>query len=443
VGGELELRLLGPLEAVVDGASVSLPGRKPRALLVVLGLDPGRAVSVDRLVDELWAADPPETAAHAVKVYVSQLRQALPGAIETRHDGYALALAPERVDARRFARLAEDGRRRLRAGDAAGAAGLLADALALWRGEALAEFLYEPFAQVEIARLDELRLGAVEDRLDAQLALGLGAQLVGELQALLAAQPLRERLHGQLMLALYRAGRQGDALAAYRAARRELVDGIGVEPGPALRRLERAILRQDEALLPTATVAVRATRRLVTMLSAECELPGGDPEREQAAIEHALDAVAAVVVRHGGIGARGGDGSFTAAFGAARANEDDALRAARAALELCGPAVRIGLESGELLTGAGRRAGTRCGSPSACATRRAPARSCSARGRPRSCSTPRASSGATDGSCWSASTSRSPPARAAPTRRSSAGSASWRGCARPSARRSRRAARAW
>src|SRR5688572_5780314 len=232
---ELDVRLLGPIEAERDGLSLALGGPKPRALLAVLALEPGRVVSVDRLVEALWPGDPPETATHAVQVYVSQLRKALGPVLTTRAPGYELELDPDRVDVHRFVRLAQDGRAALEAGDPASAEGALRDALALWRGPALADFLYEPFAQTEIARLEELRTVALEERIEADLALGRHAELVSELEALVAAQPLRERPRTQLMLALYRSGRQADALAAYRTARETLVVELGIDPGPELR----------------------------------------------------------------------------------------------------------------------------------------------------------------------------------------------------------------
>ncbi len=231
----IELRFLGPLEVSSDGDTVALGGPKPRALLAVLALDLGRVVSVDRLVEELWPGTPPETASHAVQVYVSQVRKTLGDAIARRGSGYVLELEPEAVDIHRFAHLAADGHEELRAANAAAAAGTLSDALALWRGPALADFAYEPFAQAEIARLDDLRFAALEDRIEADLSLGRHAELITEIEALVEAQPLRERPRALLMRALYLAGRQADALAAYRLARETLVEELGIEPGPSSR----------------------------------------------------------------------------------------------------------------------------------------------------------------------------------------------------------------
>ncbi|HET6695539.1 MAG TPA: AfsR/SARP family transcriptional regulator, partial [Gaiellaceae bacterium] len=245
----IAVRLLGPIEAERDGVAVGLGGPKPRTLLSALALDLGRVVSVDRLVEALWPGEAPDTAPHAVQVYVSQLRKALGPVIATRPPGYVLELEPDDVDVHRFARLADEGRAALRGDDTASAETALREALAIWRGPALADFVYEPFAQTEISRLEELRTVVVEERIEADLALGRHAELVSELEALVEAQPHRERPRAQLMLALYRSGRQADALSAYRAARSALVDDLGIEPGPELKELEAAILRQDPSLL--------------------------------------------------------------------------------------------------------------------------------------------------------------------------------------------------
>ena len=245
----LELRILGPLEADRDGSPLRLGGRKQRALLALLVLEPGEAVSPDRLIEALWS-EQDDGAPSRLQVYVSQLRKVLgdAGAIEMRQGGYALAVEPGGVDATVFERLASEGRDALAAGEPALAASTLREALALWRGPALGDLGYESFAQEAVARLEELRLGAVEDRVDAELALGGHRELLPELEQLVAEQPLRERLRGALMLALYRSGRQADALEAYLAAYRTLVDELGAEPGPELRDLHAGMLRQDEEL---------------------------------------------------------------------------------------------------------------------------------------------------------------------------------------------------
>jgi len=331
----IELRFLGPLEASSGGDTVALGGPKPRALLAVLALDLGRVVSIDRLVEEIWTGTPPETASHAVQVYVSQLRKALGGAIVRRGPGYVLELEPEAVDIHHFAHLAADGHEELRGGNPAAAAGTLGDALALWRGPALADFAYEPFAQAEIAHLDDLRFAVLEDRIDADLSLGRHAELITEIEALVEAQPLRERPRALLMRALYLAGRQAEALAAYRAARETLIEDLGIEPGPELKELEAAILRQDEALLPAAPSAAMRTRRLAAVLSVGLEtVEVIDVEAENRKLETAASAVIAAVTRHGGVAERLADGSVTAVFGVPVAHEDDPMRAARAVLEV-------------------------------------------------------------------------------------------------------------
>ena len=255
----MEFRILGPLEVWDGGCEVSLGGRKPRALLALLLLHPNEVVSADRLIDELWGEDPPERAAAALRVNVSRLRKALPqDVLATRSPGYVIRVEPDELDLHRFERLVDEGRSLLARGLAADASERLREALSLWRGPALADFAYESFAQTAIARLEEIRLAAVELRIDADLALGRHDELVGELEALVAEQPLRERLRGYLMTALYRSGRQAEALDAYKDARRALVDELGIEPSAALQELERAILRQEPALnLPGDGARVR------------------------------------------------------------------------------------------------------------------------------------------------------------------------------------------
>ncbi len=370
----LELRLLGPLEVTRGGRPVPVGSPKPRALLAALALEAGRVVSADRLVEDLWPAEAPETAGHAVQVYVSQLRRALgTDAISTRKPGYVLELDRERIDVHRFARLADEGRAALQGGDPAAAESALREALALWRGSALLDFTYEPFAQAEIARLEELRLVALEERVEADLELGRHAELVAELEALVDAQPLRERPRTQLMLALYRAGRQADALAAYRAARETLVEELGIDPGPALRELEAAILRQDESLrLPDAVASVTRMqfRRLVTILFVDVVesmalAEALDPEALGRVLQRYFETASSALTRHGGTVEKYAGDAVMAAFGIPVSHEDDALRAARAALDVragiaalseqleqehgLGLEVRIGLESGEVV----------------------------------------------------------------------------------------------
>ena len=236
----MQLRLLGSVEARVDGRVLPLGAAKQRAVLAMLALRPATPVSADELMEGLWGEHPPATAAKMVQQYVSQLRRLLTGgdggraAIVTRGRGYELRIAPDDVDACRFERLVSEGAAR--------------EALALWRGPPLADIADEPFAAAAIRRLEELWLAATEAAIDLDLAEGRDSELVGELEALIAREPLREHLRAQLMLALYRSGRQADALEAYRHARAALVEQIGVEPGPELRELHAAILRQDGAL---------------------------------------------------------------------------------------------------------------------------------------------------------------------------------------------------
>src|SRR5919201_1983230 len=242
----MDIRLLGPVEASLDGGPAPLGPRQQRAVLAMLALQLNRTVSTDRLIEGLWGERAPPSAPKLVQLYVSQLRKLLGGEAEivTRGRGYELRLAADRVDAARFEGLVAA------AADGDGVAGRLArEALALWRGAALADVADEPFAAAEIRRLEELRLRATELALDADLAAGRHREVIGELDALVAEHPLSERLHAQRMLALYRSGRQAEALAAYRHARRVLVEEIGVEPGPELRRLHEAILLQDAAAL--------------------------------------------------------------------------------------------------------------------------------------------------------------------------------------------------
>src|SRR5215217_2343377 len=246
----MEFRVLGPLEAIDGSRTVALGGGKSRALLARLLLDANRTVAVERLVDDLWGDAVPDTAVKMVQIYVSQLRKALPrGILITRSPGYVVELGPETVDVVRFMRLRGEGRAALAAGDAGAAAERLGEALGLWRGPALAEFS-EPFAAVEGAHLEELRLACIEERVEADLALEHHADVIGELEALVARHPLREALHRPLLLALYRAGRQAEALAGYERIRRTLDDELGIEPSAALKALQHKILHQDRSLEP-------------------------------------------------------------------------------------------------------------------------------------------------------------------------------------------------
>lgn len=236
----------------VDGGVVLPGGPRRRALLALLLLDAGRVVTAERLIDGLYGEEPPAGVANALQSQVSRLRQALGRPIEFSPAGYRLAIDPDDVDAHRFERLSAEGRAALAAGDPARAAGLLREALDLWRGPALADVGDAPFARPQMARLEELRVSAAEDRMEAELVLGGHRGLVAGLRQLVDAHPLRERLRGQLMRALYGSGRQSEALEAYEAARAELAETLGADPGPELAAVHLAVLRGDPGLTPVA-----------------------------------------------------------------------------------------------------------------------------------------------------------------------------------------------
>jgi YVTN family beta-propeller protein len=269
----MDFRILGPLEVLDEERVLDVGGGKQRAVLALLLLHPNEVVSSDRLVEGLWPVDPPPSAAKIVQAHISRLRKALDGAGEgvllTRGRGYVLRVAPGELDRDRFEALLEQGRAALAADQAERAERTLRDALALWRGPPLADFAYDSFAQEEIGRLEELQLAAVERRIAADLVLGRLDAVIPELEQLVQRHPLRERLREQLMLALYRAGRQAEALEAYRDARRTLAEELGLEPGPALQQLERAILAHDPALRgPSIPSHRRALRRRAILIAA-------------------------------------------------------------------------------------------------------------------------------------------------------------------------------
>jgi predicted ATPase/DNA-binding SARP family transcriptional activator len=252
----IEVQLLGPVEALADGHTVLLGGPRQRALLALLALDPGRSVPAATVAEELWHGLPPVGAENTLRTYVSRLRQVLGrDAVVSQSGGYALTLDAERLDVCRFERLVREGRDALARGAAGLAAERISAALELWRGRALADVSDGGTLATEARRLDELRLAALEDRIEADLALARHGELVPELRALVQQQPLRERLWRQLVLALYRSGQQADALAAYREARTLLDRELGLEPGPELQELERAILRHE--VEPVAAVDAR------------------------------------------------------------------------------------------------------------------------------------------------------------------------------------------
>jgi DNA-binding SARP family transcriptional activator/tetratricopeptide (TPR) repeat protein len=378
----MEFRILGPLEVVRAAGPVALPGGRGRRLLALLVLHTGQVVPTERLIDELWGGEPPATAITVLHGLVSGLRRRLepsrgPGddaaLLQTRPPGYLLAVDPGQVDANRFRRLLDE------AADAEPPrrAALLRQALNLWRGPALADFTYEPFAQAEIAVLEELRLTAIEDRVDAELALGRHRELVGELGGLVAGHPYRERMRGQLMVALYRDGRQAEALHVYQEGRRTLVEELGIEPGPALAALETAILRQDPSLdshpAPDPDGAVTAWlppgRRTVSVVFTELAESGvagdaADPEVVRRLVTGCFESARRIIEHHGGAVQGLIGGVVVAVFGVPTAHEDDALRAARAVVELqraaadaVGPdlgfrlAARIGVNTGEVVLG--------------------------------------------------------------------------------------------
>lgn len=263
----MDFRVLGPVEVYEGGRQLPMGPAKQRSLLAILLIHANEAVSSDRLIDELWGGEAPDGAPHTLHVYVSQLRKTLepdrpPGSpqqiLMTRGQGYLLRVGEGELDLHRFERLAEEGRAALREGRVEIASAKLTRAIGLWRGRAFAEVAHEDFARDAVIRAEELLAVVLQDRIDADLSCGKGAELVPELRGLVAAHPLRERLWGQLMLALYRSGRQAEALDTYQQARRVLREELGIDPGPDLQELERAILRQDPSL-GSATRRVRAS----------------------------------------------------------------------------------------------------------------------------------------------------------------------------------------
>jgi DNA-binding SARP family transcriptional activator len=271
----MEFRLLGPLEVVDRDRVLALGGVKPRSLLALLLLNANQVVSSDRLIDELWGDEPPATAAKSVQVHVSRLRKQLgEDRLMTRAPGYVLRAEPSELDLTRFEQLVSEAH----GAEPEARAATLREALALWRGPALADLAYEQFAQTEIARLEEMRLAAVEARIDADLARGAHGALIGELEALTKEHPLRERLRWQLMLALYRSARQADALEAYSSARSDLSEQLGLEPSEELRRLQQAILDHDPALdLPPAPAVASNGRPDRAILLVPATLDGLTP----------------------------------------------------------------------------------------------------------------------------------------------------------------------
>jgi DNA-binding SARP family transcriptional activator len=308
----MDFGILGPLEVSDEGRVLPVGGTKQRALLALLLLHANQVVASDRLIDELWGDEPPESGTAALQVRISKLRKALGAggeAIVTRAPGYVMHVGSDQLDLQRFERLVSEAERDLHGGDPAEASSKLGEALSLWRGGPLADLAYESFLQPAIARLEELLLVAQELHIEAELALGRHNEVVGELDALVAAHPLREGLCRQLMLALYRSGRQAQALEAYQAARRTLVEQLGIEPGPRLQDLERSILRQDRLLDPVAPptplrsiLVAGVGDRLLEPLLALAEPLARQPQRE-VIVARLLEDRGALAVASAAVGA--------------------------------------------------------------------------------------------------------------------------------------------
>ncbi|HEX6678822.1 MAG TPA: BTAD domain-containing putative transcriptional regulator, partial [Actinomycetes bacterium] len=370
----IEFLLLGPLEARhrYRRHTLRLGSIKHRMLLAKLLLHPNQVVSTDELIDSVWGEEPPPTVRQSLQNHVASLRKTIesggaratpPRTLLTREPGYLLRIDPEQLDMHRFQRLTEQGRHALAEGDHAVASKLLHEALSLWRGPVLADVMAASgVAWPELVGVDELRMTALEARIEADLALGSHQELVAELEALVRQHPLREHLHGQLMLAMYRCGRQADALAAYRSARETLVDELGIEPSIGLQRLEQAILAQDAALdllapAPPAREPVQeaaapgrqaadalppsAERKLVTVLFCDVDEPVAevdederDPEDVSSMLARHLERVRGEVESFGGTVEYAVGGTTMAVFGVPRTREDDPERAVRAALAI-------------------------------------------------------------------------------------------------------------
>jgi DNA-binding SARP family transcriptional activator len=264
----MRVQVLGPFHLEDGGRRIAIGGVRQRAVLANLVLRANEVVPSEQLLVELWGEDSPPGAANALQAAISRLRRVLPaGRLVTTAPGYMLRVFPAELDAAQFEQLIFEGRDALTAGAAAEAVQLLDQAMTLWRGPPLADFRYEPFAQAEIARLEELQLACLEERNEANLALDSAGALTAELGRMVTDHPLRERLRGQLMLALYRSGRQAEALEAYHQLRSTLMEELGLEPSSALRELQAAILRHDPVLAPgSAAGGTPLARRPVTVL---------------------------------------------------------------------------------------------------------------------------------------------------------------------------------
>jgi DNA-binding SARP family transcriptional activator len=373
VSERIEFLVLGPLEARRGGRQLKLGSIKHRMVLAKLLLHPNQVISTDELIDTVWGERPPPTVRQSLQNHVAALRRVIeqagtpvgqPRTLRTRDPGYLLQVDPDQVDLYRFRRLVDQGRAALEDGAACKAARLLHEAEGLWRGPVLADVVATGASWPELAGVDELEIGAIETRIEADLVAGRHAELVGELEALIRRHPLREHLHGQLMLALYRSGRQADALGAYRDARHTLVDELGIEPSVRLQRLEQAILAQDPALEllgpardgdqedaatePSAAAAETpqpgaeaggAERKLVTVLFAEVDEPAGeagerDPEDVSIMLDRNLERMRAEIAGFGGCVEHAIGGVTMAVFGVPQTRDDDPERAVRAALAI-------------------------------------------------------------------------------------------------------------
>src|ERR687885_2700452 len=383
----MQFRILGPLEVHDDSRPVALGGPKHRALLGVLLLHANESISSERLVDELWGDQPPARAHKLVQGYVSGLRKLLgPARVVTRSPGYLARVEDGELDALEFDRLVTE----------AGAAEepplkaeRLRRALELWRGSALANLRLESFGDREAERLNELRLAALLERIEIDLELGRHAELVGELEALVAEHPLQERFRALLMLALYRSGRQADALELYRATRTLLAEELGLDPSPELQRLERLVLTHDAELdpprfearvelppAPTPPPEPERLRRTVSVVFGD--IVGStslgerlDPETLHDVLDRYSETCADVLERHGGTVEKFIGDAVVAVFGLPSLHEDDALRAVRAAVEVrqavadlsaelrrtwgVGLGVKLAVNSGEVFVGPGSR----------------------------------------------------------------------------------------
>src|SRR5215469_6412148 len=336
----MRVRILGPFHLEDGGQPITIGGARQRAVLADLVLHANEVVPSEQLLVELWGEDSPPSAANALQAAISRLRRLLPAdRLITTGPGYMLRVFPAELDGAQFEQLLFEGRDALTAGAAAEAVQLLDQAMTLWHGPPLADFRYEPFAQAEIARLEELQLACLEERNEANLALGLEGALTAELGRMVSDHPLRERLRGQLMLALYRSGRQAEALEAYGQFRSTLMEELGLEPSSALRELQAAILRHDPVLASGPAVSTTPlARRPVTVLCVALQLAPGsgvplDPEAHGVVNERLASGLTAVLERHGGKLAASDSEHLMGVFGVTTVHEDDALRAARASLE--------------------------------------------------------------------------------------------------------------